>query len=105
MKKVFLMLCLLGIALPYYQLLLFIQGDGSMAQFWTQAFGSYPASMLAMDLSVAALSFLIFLIYQRVQKRINLSQFIKYFISTKTQLTNPEINTFYIDWVRVWEPN
>jgi hypothetical protein len=57
MKKVFLMLCLLGVALPYYQLLLFIQGNGSMTQFWTQAFGSYPASMLAMDLSVAALSF------------------------------------------------
>ena len=80
MKKVFLMLCLLGVALPYYQLLLFIQGNGSMTQFWTQAFGSYPASMLAMDLSVAALSFLIFLIYQRVQKLINLAQFIKYFV-------------------------
>ena len=71
------MLCLLGIALPYNQLLLFIQGDGSMSKLWTQAFGSYPASMRAMDLSVAALSFLI---YQRVQKRINLSQFIKYII-------------------------
>jgi len=80
MKKVFLMLCLLGIALPYYQLLLFIQENGSMAQFWTEAFGSYPASMLAMDLSVAALSFLIFLIYQRVQKQIKLAQFIKYFV-------------------------
>ena len=77
MKKVFLMLCLLGIALPYYQLLLFIQENGSMAQFWTEAFGSYPASMLAMDLSVAALSFLI---YQRVQKQIKLAQFIKYFV-------------------------
>lgn len=51
-----------------------------MAQFWTQAFGSYPASMLAMDLSVAALTFLIFLIYQRVQRQINFSQFIKYFV-------------------------
>ena len=80
MKKVFLMMCLLGIVLPYYQLLLFIQGDGSMAQFWAEAFDSYPASMLAMDLSVAALSFLIFLIYQRVQRRINFSQFIKYFV-------------------------
>ena len=80
MKKVFLVLCLLGIALPYYQLLLFIQGDGSMVQFWTEAVGSYPASMLAMDLSVAALSFLIFLIYQKVQSRINFSQFIKYVV-------------------------
>jgi len=80
MKKVFLMLCLLGIALPYYQLLLFIQGNGSMAQFWTEAFGSYPASMLAMDLSVAALSFLVFLICQRLQKQIKLAQFIKYFV-------------------------
>ncbi|MAJ52047.1 MAG: hypothetical protein CMB82_10620 [Flammeovirgaceae bacterium] len=78
MKKVFLMLCLLGIALPYYQLLLFIQENGSMAQFWEQAFASYPAHMLAVDLSVAALSFLVFLVYQRVQKRIKLSQFIKY---------------------------
>ncbi|NQW27513.1 MAG: DUF2834 domain-containing protein [Flammeovirgaceae bacterium] len=80
MKKVFLMLCLLGIALPYYQLLLFIQGNGSMDQFWTEAFGSHSALMLAMDLSVSALSFLVFLIYQRVQKQIKLSQFIKYFI-------------------------
>ena len=80
MKKVFLMLCLLGIVLPYYQLLLFIQEEESMDQFWTQAVGSYPASMLAMDLSVAALSFLIFLIYLRLQRRIDFSQFIKYVV-------------------------
>ena len=83
MKKVFLMLCLLGIVLPYYQLILFIQGkqgDGLMAQFWSEAFASHPASMLAMDLTVAAISFLVFLIYQWSQKRIKLSRFIKYFV-------------------------
>lgn len=80
MKKVFLMLCLLGIILPYYQLLLFVQGGGSIEQFWTEAFASYPSSMLAMDLSVAAFAFLIFLIFARVQNRIKRLQFTKYLI-------------------------
>ncbi len=80
MKKVFLILCVIGIILPYYQLVLFIQGGGSMEQFWTEAFASYPSSMLAMDLSVAAFAFLIFLIFARVQNRIKRLQFIIYFI-------------------------
>ena len=80
MKKVFLMLCLFGIILPYYHLILFIQGGGSIEQFWTEAFASYPSSMLAMDLSVAALSFLIFLILERVQKRVKRQEFVKYVI-------------------------
>ena len=80
MKKVFLSLCLIGILLPYYQLLLFIQGGGFIDQFWTEAFASYPSSMLAMDLSVAAFAFLIFLIFERVQKRIKWQQFTKYVI-------------------------
>ena len=80
MKKVFLMLCLLGIILPYYQLLLFIKGGGSIEQFWTEAFASYPSSMLAMDLSVAAFAFLIFLIFAKVQNRIKRLQFTKYLI-------------------------
>ncbi len=80
MKKVFLILCLLGIILPYYQLLLFVQGGGSIEQFWTEAFASYPSSMLAMDLSVAAFAFLIFLIFARVQNRIKRLQFTKYLI-------------------------
>ncbi len=80
MKKVFLILCLLGIILPYYQLLLFVQGGGSIEQFWTEAFASYPSSMLAMDLSVAAFAFLIFLIFAKVQNRIKRLQFTKYLI-------------------------
>lgn len=80
MKKVFLILCLFGIILPYYQLILFILGGGSFEQFWTEAFASYPSSMLAMDLSVAALAFFIFLIFERVQKRIKRQQFIKYVV-------------------------
>ena len=65
MKKVFLILCLFGIILPYYQLILFILGGGSFEQFWTEAFASYPSSMLAMDLSVAALAFIFN--FERVQ--------------------------------------
>ena len=80
MKKVFLILCVIGIILPYYQLVLFIQGGGSIEQFWTEAFASYPSSMLAMDLSVAAFAFLIFLIFARVQNRIKRLQFTKYLI-------------------------
>ena len=80
MKKVFLILCLFGIILPYYQLILFILGGGAFEQFWTEAFASHPSSMLAMDLSVAALAFFIFLIFERVQKRIKRQQFIKYVV-------------------------
>jgi len=72
MKKIYLIMCLLGIAFPYYHLILFLSSnDWSMSGFWTEMFSSHPNSMISMDLIVAATAFLIFLIHQFKTKKIN----------------------------------
>ena len=62
MKKIFLLLCVLGTVLPYYYLITFLSNNNwSMDGFWNDIFfGSSPVSMIAMDLSVAATTFLVF---------------------------------------------
>jgi hypothetical protein len=48
-----------------------------MDGFWNDIFfGSSPVSMIAMDLSVAATTFLVFLIYQYKQKKIKILKYI-----------------------------
>ena len=64
MKKIYLTLCILGIALPYYNLFNFLKiNNWSMDGFFSLLYENYAVSMLSMDLTVAASSFLIFLIY------------------------------------------
>ncbi len=64
MKKIYIILCLLGIALPYYNLINYLKiNDWSMDGFFSLLYENYAVSMLSMDLTVAASSFLIFLIY------------------------------------------
>ena len=66
MKKVFLLLCFLGIAFPYYYLFKYLElnnWEWSLSQFFAEANSNYAASMLSADLSVAAISFFIFIIY------------------------------------------
>ena len=64
MKKIYLILCILGIALPYYNLFNFLKiNNWSMDGFFSLLYENYAVSMLSMDLTVAASSFLIFLIY------------------------------------------
>lgn len=48
-------MCVLGIALPYYHLMKFLnQNQWSMNGFWDEIFySSHPVSMISMDLSVA----------------------------------------------------
>ena len=71
MKKILLIMCVLGVILPYYHLINFlILNNGSMDGFWSELFSSHPVSMISMDLTVAATTFLIFLIYKK--KRIKL---------------------------------
>ena len=73
MKKIYLIMCFIGIAFPYYHLINFlIENQWSMDGFWAEIFySSHPVSMISMDLSVAAGTFLIFLIYQFKSKKIN----------------------------------
>ena len=64
MKKIYIILCMLGIALPYYNLINYLKiNNWSMDGFFSLLYENYAVSMLSMDLTVAASSFLIFLIY------------------------------------------
>ena len=70
-------MCVLGIVLPYYHLINFlILNNGSMNGFWSELFSSHPVSMISMDLTVAATTFLIFLIYKKQKDQIKIAKYI-----------------------------
>ena len=82
MKKLFLVLCILGVILPYYQLYYFlVENNWSMTGFWAEIYSNHAISMITMDITVAATSFLVFLIYQYSQKKIKTKCFVKYIVS------------------------
>ena len=84
MKKVFAILCVVGIAFPYYYIFKFIEANNwewSTSLFFEQINLNYAMSILNADLTIAATSFLIFLIYRLRVKSISKSQFIKYLVS------------------------
>jgi len=84
MKKVFAILCVAGIAFPYYYIFKFIEANNwewSTSLFFQQINLNYAMSILNADLTIAATSFLIFLIYRLRVKSISKSQFIKYLVS------------------------
>ena len=77
MKKTYLILCILGIILPYYNLINFLKdNDWSMSGFFDLLFSNYAISMISMDLSVAASSFLIFILYKFWKKPKKLLRYI-----------------------------
>tara|TARA_A100001011_G_C14308897_1_gene844541 strand:+ start:3376 stop:3678 length:303 start_codon:yes stop_codon:yes gene_type:complete len=77
MKKLFLFLCILGIVLPYYHLINFlILNEGSMEGFFADIFSTHPIAMISMDLTVAATTFLIFLIYKAYKDKLNITKYI-----------------------------
>ena len=77
MKKILLIMCVLGVILPYYHLINFlILNNGSMDGFWSELFSSHPVSMISMDLTVAATTFLIFLIYKKQKDQIKIAKYI-----------------------------
>ena len=77
MKKILLLMCVLGVILPYYHLINFlIINNGSMDGFWSEIFSSHPISMISMDLTVAATTFLIFLIYKKFKSNISIAKYI-----------------------------
>ena len=47
-----------------------------MEGFWTEIFSSHPVSMISMDLTVAATTFLIFLIYKNRKEKLNIMKYI-----------------------------
>ena len=53
-----------------------ILNNGSMEGFWTEIFSSHPVSMISMDLTVAATTFLIFLIYKNRKEKLNIMKYI-----------------------------
>jgi hypothetical protein len=78
MKKVYLVLCVLGIVLPYYHLIHFlIENNGSMDGFFGQLFATHPMAMISMDITVAASAFSFFLIHKWRTKKLKIT---KYFI-------------------------
>ena len=73
MKKLFLVLCVLGVVLPYYQLYYFLlENNWSMSGFWSDIYSNHAISMITMDITVAATSYLVFIIYQFSNKKIHL---------------------------------
>ena len=82
MKKLFLALCFLGVVLPYYQLYHFLlENNWSMTGFWDDIYSNHAISMITMDITVAATSYMVFIIYQFSNKKIHLKCFIKYILS------------------------
>jgi hypothetical protein len=84
MKKLLALLCVLGIALPYYNIYKFIEANNwewSTALFFEQINLNYAMKILNADLTVAATTFLVFLVYKLKIKDIQLKHFLKYFAS------------------------
>ena len=84
MKKVFAILCIIGIAYHYYYIFKFIETNNwewSTSLFFEQINHNYAMSILNADLTIAAISFFIFLIYRFRVKAISKNKFIKYLIS------------------------
>jgi hypothetical protein len=78
MKKVYFILCILGVILPYYHLIHFlIESNGSMAGFFPQLFATHPMAMISMDIAVAASAFSVFLIHKWRTTKLNIT---KYFV-------------------------
>ena len=78
MKKLLAILCVLGVVLPYYNIYKFIEENNwewSTALFFEQINLNYAMKILNADLTVAATTFLVFLIYNLTTKSLKLKQF------------------------------
>ena len=77
MKNIFFVLCILGVALPYYQLFLFLNSSkATLDYFITEIYSSHPTSMITWDITIAYLSFLSFLIYKKIKDGLGISKYI-----------------------------
>ena len=82
MKKLFLSplcsWCSFTLLSVYYFLL---ENNWSMSGFWSDIYSNHAISMITMDITVAATSYLVFIIYQFSNKKIHLKCFIKYMLA------------------------
>ena len=77
MKKIFFVLCILGVALPYYQLFLVLNSStATLDYFISEIYSSHPTSMITWDITIAYLSFLSFLIYKKIKDGLGISKYI-----------------------------
>ena len=77
MKKIFFVLCILGVALPYYQLFLFLNSStATLNYFISEIYSSNPTSMITWDITIAYLSFLSFLIYKKIKDGLGIFKYI-----------------------------
>ena len=81
MKRLLLLFCFLGVAWPYYQIILFMKANDwswSTTLFFEQINANEGMKILNADLTVAATTFLALLIYLLIKKSITSIQFLKY---------------------------
>ena len=77
MKKVFFVLCVLGVILPYYHLILFLNGSNPTYEFFiSEIYSSNPVSMITWDITIAYVSFLTFLIYKRINDGLSIYKYL-----------------------------
>jgi hypothetical protein len=70
-KYIYLVLCLLGLILPYSQLIpLLLEGSFSFQMMMDQLFINRISTLFALDLFVTATVFLVFAVYEGVRLRI-----------------------------------
>ena len=84
MKNVFAILSALGIIVPYYFIYKFIESNNwewSTSLFFEQVDLNYAMNILSADLTIAATSFMVFLVYKFKTKSISQIQFVKYVFS------------------------
>ena len=84
MKKIFALMCFLGIALPYYNIYKFIEVNNwewSTSLFFEQITANPGVKILNADLTVAATTFLVFIIYKRSTNALSTKRFLAYFSS------------------------
>ena len=77
MKRIYLILCILGTALPYYNLIQFlISTKASMQGFFTPLFATFPTAMISWDVTIAGTTFLVFLIHQSQKKNFKIFKYV-----------------------------
>ena len=77
MKRIYLLLCILGTVLPYYNLIQFlIESEGSMSGFFTPLFATFPSAMISWDITIAGTTFLVFLIHQSQKKSLKIYKYV-----------------------------
>ncbi len=84
MKKLFAILCIFGVILPYYNIYKFIEANNwewSTTLFFEQINLNYAMKILNVDLTLSALTFLLFIFYKLKINDLKLKQFLKYFVS------------------------